>query len=106
VPLSAEGPTPFNLLATWSFNHRQPGVRRALADALTDHASLFAAGPTVVAGDFNNCVNWDTPRRRIIATPWSDSAGDGLTSAYHAFTHAAQGDEPDPTLWMYRQKGP
>jgi hypothetical protein len=48
VPLRAASPTPCNLLATWSFNHRQPGVRRALADALTDHADVFAAGPTVV----------------------------------------------------------
>jgi hypothetical protein len=104
VPLSAEGPMPFNLLATWSFNHRQPGVRRLFSDALTEHASVFAAGPTVVAGDFNDCVIWDTPRRPHHRQTVERLRGYGLMSAYHAVTRAEYGEEPDPTLWMYRHE--
>ena len=111
LPIRVDGPTPFNLLAVWSFNdrgqrgrHLRPGpVLRAL-----DAASSFCAEsrPLVVAGDFNNHSIWDRPGKpNNMAAITEAMHALGLVSAYHWTRGVALGDESEPThFWRDRRK--
>jgi exodeoxyribonuclease III len=54
----------------------------------------------VVAGDFNNNVLWDRPRKRNNHAMTVEELGAlDLKSAYHETRGIAQGNEPDPTIY-------
>jgi endonuclease/exonuclease/phosphatase family metal-dependent hydrolase len=96
VPLRVEGPVSFNLLAVWT--KLTPSYREAFANGLEAYEHLIAAGPTIVAGDFNGNANWDTPTTRI---PWRSAftrlSTLGLSSAYHTHTGEDFGTETTAT---------
>lgn len=66
------------------------------------YAELFAAGPLVVAGDFNHSASFDEklrPRRRFERSNRVLEQA-GLVSAYHRSTGEGFGEESKQTLWF------
>lgn len=64
------------------------------------YRAFIQEGPTVVAGDFNDNVRWDKPKKlnnhgaNVVALPAL-----GLRSAYHQSRGIKQGLEPEPTIY-------
>lgn len=110
VPIEVSGPERFHLLAVWSFHDRDlPGPKPAmgtLVRALTAYDAFCRAAPLVVAGDFNDNVFWDKPKRQRNHAHTVDALERlGLVSAYHFDRNVAQGAEPEPThYWRDRKK--
>jgi len=96
-PVRITGPRRFTILAVWTWP--APSYRQALENGLDAYAHL--PGPVVVAGDFNGNVRFDRPRRR---RKWADCfarlESAGMVSAYHAFSGAVHGEEPDATHYF------
>jgi exodeoxyribonuclease III len=109
LPLRVTGPTPFNLLAAWSFNATD-GISASdpgpLLRAIDRYGSFLSQGQTVVAGDFNNHRVFDKPGRAcnfLSTVPVLNRLG--LHSVYHrahGLTH--EQDEPHPTLFWMRHR--
>ena len=95
----------FNLINVWTKEaprreHRYIGQ---LAHYLGHHGRKIATGDHVVCGDFNSHVQWDhlfktTNHSTVVA----HLARLGLDSVYHHDHGLAQGQEPDPTFYLYR----
>ena len=111
VPIQVTGPTEFLLFAVWvmydrALNriHERPN-RWQMLQALEAYEPLLVSRRSIVAGDFNNAVQWDRPRRAsnhsVAASKLSDL---GLVSVYETSFAADQDQEPYPTLfWRRRQ---
>jgi exodeoxyribonuclease-3 len=103
LPLRVNGPCQFNLLAIWachahphSYKNRQGPLMRAMAA----YQPFIQDSPTVVAGDFNDNVLWDKPKRlNNHGTNVSRLTALGLKSAYHHTRNVAQGQEAEPTIY-------
>jgi exodeoxyribonuclease-3 len=105
APVRVTGPRPFTLLAVWAQNDRakvfHPLEPRSsqLQQALTVFRNELRGSPAVLAGDFNNNVQWDRGK----PADWTvtvDRLGEaGFVSAYHADRAVAYGREPEPTLY-------
>jgi exonuclease III len=103
LPLRLEG-AKLKVLATWAFNHRAES--RFGSEAIGRPLSVFAHlgnwidESTLVAGDFNNSVVWDKPRKPTNFANVDACLRDlGLCSAYHAHTREAFGKESKGTLF-------
>jgi exodeoxyribonuclease III len=111
VPIEVTGPVEFLLLAVWvMYNRAVRGLqerpnRWQMLQGLEIYAPLLLSRKSVVAGDFNNAVRWDGPRKAdnhsLAAQKLSDL---GLVSAYHANWATAQGKEEHPTLYWRRHR--
>jgi endonuclease/exonuclease/phosphatase family metal-dependent hydrolase len=99
LPVEVEGPMHFNLLGVWAFLAARQPSRRSFHDALEDYSAFVAERPAIVAGDFNNNVRWDTPRKPHHATAVAWMTARGLESAYHILGEHAQGREAHPTYF-------
>ena len=107
LPIAVRGPTNFNLLAVWAFNHRVPPTvtpnPATTRDAVIHYESFLRAGNGVVAGDFNASVIWDRDDGvgsfKALDTALSDL---GLVSAYHAHRNVSLGAEPEKTHFWQR----
>ena len=106
VPIEVTGPVDFILIAVWAMHGRavqriqERPNRWQLLQALDSYEALIRSQPTVVAGDFNNAVQWDKVGKssnHAVAVDRLESLG--LASAYHAYHEVAQGRELDPTLY-------
>ena len=108
LPVRIYGPTQFNLLAVWACHahqHSYEGRQGPLMRALTAYRSFIQAGPTVVAGDFNDNVLWDKPKRlNNHGANIRTLTALGLKSAYHQNRHVEQGQEPEPTIYWRNRK--
>jgi endonuclease/exonuclease/phosphatase family metal-dependent hydrolase len=111
VPIEVSGPFEFVIIGVWAMHNRaqkrideQPN-RWQLLQALEMYEPLLRSKPSVVAGDFNNALLWDRPGKASNHSAAVQKLQDlGLVSAYHVNRTAAQGREPDPTLyWMWHQ---
>jgi exodeoxyribonuclease-3 len=103
LPVRVAGPRRFNLLALWA-NHgkRLPRIAEPGPGltAIRAFDRFLRDAPSVVAGDFNNHVRWDRPRKaNNHAVAVAELARLGLVSAYHAFHAIEQGAERQPTLY-------
>jgi exodeoxyribonuclease-3 len=107
-PVRIHGPTSFNLLAVWachahsnSYEARQGPLMRAM----NTYRPFIQDGPTVVAGDFNDNVLWDKPKK---VNNHGINVGVltelGLRSAYHQSRGVEQGCEPEPTIYWRDRK--
>ena len=67
-------------------------------------AGFCVPAPAVVAGDFNNHVQWDRPGWRMNhANEIRALARLGLVSAYHVSRGVEAGNEPEPTFYRRRR---
>ena len=90
----------FNLLAVWSFNHRnelkEPGHPTTLA--FNHYRPFTLQKNSVVAGDFNNATIWDKPSgQNNMADTIARLEEQNLISAYHSFNSCLFGNESDST---------
>lgn len=107
-PLRIDGPTQFNLLAVWachahanSYEARQGPLMRAM----NAYRAFIENGPTVVAGDFNDNVRWDKPKKvNNHGTNVGALTAFGLRSAYHQSRGVDQGKELEPTIYWRNRK--
>lgn len=111
VPIEVTGPAEFLLLAVWVMHNRavnrieESPNRWQMLQALEAYESLLRSRRCVVAGDFNNAIRWDGPRKASNHSLAVQKLGDfGLVSAYHTSTVAEQGKEADPTLFWTRSE--
>lgn len=105
LPVDVSGPTDLLLVGVCATNRRAKAHPERLHH-LTQPAAIpsildFDGGTdrVVVAGDFNNNLIWDTPRRATFNDTVSRLEGSGLTSLYHHTTGEAFGAETTPTIW-------
>lgn len=99
------GPVTFSLIAIWAMNHRASNIKAFPQSNPQPVAALNTywtddSGPTVLAGDFNHNVSWDSGMafakqhaRTLDAAKRAD-----LVSAYHHHFSEPQGAETIPTL--------
>jgi exodeoxyribonuclease-3 len=112
LPARVEGPCTFNLLGLWSHHHKAPLSVRDPGPtllALAAYRRFLRRRPAIVAGDLNNHVRWDRPRKASNHANAMAALGKlGMVSAYHQFFGVAQGGERHPTLyWRDRsESGP
>jgi exonuclease III len=109
LPVEVDGPARLNILAVWAKYYpadkriHQPGPT---IRALGHYRTFLSAQPALIAGDFNNNVEWD--RRRHASnhrTMLELSASMGFFSAYHSFSGEEQGRETTPTLhWKTKER--
>ena len=110
APVRINGPEDFNLLAVWAQNASGGNTRKRQAGplrrALTKYRDFLSDGDVVVAGDFNNNVQWDRPGWRINHFTVVEMLEKfGIVSAYHHQSSEAQGAETVPThYWRDRKK--
>lgn len=107
LPVGVDGPVPFNLFACWIKNAKARCDVPMDAD-LTQGAKLPLVYetlvsdpdvPVVIAGDFNNSVNWDKGTERDFCRLVEQYDSLGLVSAYHHWAAEAFGNESSPTFW-------
>jgi endonuclease/exonuclease/phosphatase family protein len=108
LPIRIEGPTQFNPLAVWACHahgNSYEGRQGALMRAMTAYRSFIQDDPSVVAGDFNDNVLWDKPKK---LNNHGTNVGTlnmlGLKSAYHQSRNVEQGQEPEPTIYWRNRK--
>lgn len=99
LPVKAEGAMSFNLIGVWSFaSHRQPS-RSYFHEAISGYEDLIRDQPTIIIGDFNNNVRWDTKAKPYHkqAVEWMKERG--LVSLYHHQENEEQGEETQATYF-------
>ena len=100
---------PVHLLGVWAQNasegHRQKDNPGFLQRALRRYRRFLRAAPAVVAGDFNNHVQWDRAPDggSTMPTRFVPLARLGLVSAYHVSRGVEAGNEPEPTFYWRRR---
>lgn len=107
LPIEVRGPTNFNLLAVWAFNHRVPATvtpnPRTTREAVMYYAPFLGSADGVVAGDFNASVLWDRDDGMESFKALDATLSDlGLVSAYHARRNVPLGEEPEKTHFWQR----
>jgi exonuclease III len=108
LPVSLSSPR-MRLLAVWAYNHRASrfGAEHIgkPMDVFRELEEWFSGAATVVAGDFNNSVEWDRP-----GGPNNFAAVDdflnklGLRSVYHGETGESLGSESRDTYFHTKSK--
>lgn len=105
LPVRVDGPAGFTLLASWC-RSKHPGIDVDRPKPLSQleqlpevYGHLLAAGPTVVAGDFNHSARFDLPAHRSWGAVNASFERSGLKSAYHSVTGEAFGAESASTFF-------
>jgi exodeoxyribonuclease-3 len=103
LPVRVKGAANFNLVALWAHHHRAP-FRQVTPGptlrALQAYRRLLRERPSILAGDLNNHIRWDRPRKASNHANALAVLDDlGMVSAYHAFLGLAPGAEHHPTLY-------
>jgi hypothetical protein len=109
LPLKIFGPHNLNVLAVWAYNYksRHPAYRNGAPTraALKHYRHFITAGPTIVAGDFNNSVIWDLPGKDgNFSNLVNDMQADGLVSVYHLNGNNEFGKESEPTCYPKKRR--
>lgn len=102
-----DGPVSFAVVAVWA--QQEPTYSEALRRGLSVYRDLLVAGPSVLLGDFNSSVAWDTGHGRSDHHEFETQLHQefGLVSAYHAATGERPGQESRPThFWRWQQASP
>lgn len=97
----------FNAVAAWTKQSHGGtfGYAGQLWKYLQSHSKDIKDGECVLLGDLNSNIQWDRPDRW-----WNHSDNVkildslGLKSLYHEQYNLDQGEETDPTFYMYRHK--
>jgi exodeoxyribonuclease-3 len=108
APVLIDGPTRFNLLAVWACHAKKNSYDAKLGPlrrAISAYQTFVEGSPTVVAGDFNDNVQWDKPTKiNKHSANVSELGALGLQSAYHYSRGVDQGSETEPTLYWRDRK--
>jgi hypothetical protein len=97
-----------NILGAWAMNQRgmEVGPKRGRIQRTVAHYEAFlGGGRSILMGDLNNNVTWDTPRFPEYADLVAILARFGLANVYHARTGESAGYESVATLFQYRHLG-
>ena len=101
--VQVDGPSPFRLIAVWSYLSGSPKVNPVI-EALDAWAEWTSGMPLVVAGDFNTGGWWqdirEGPMSHFPIVERLESLG--LHSAYHADRGTEQGADENTTHWHSR----
>jgi exodeoxyribonuclease III len=107
-PIRVDGPTQFNLLAVWACHahaNSYAGRQGPLMRAMGAYRDFIQDSPTIVAGDFNDNVLWDKPKKlNNHGKNVNALTAFGLRSAYHQSRGVGHGSEPDPTIYWRNRK--
>ena len=93
------------LLAVWAFHHRaakqDASLTGFISDVLDTLDPWLASGRSIMAGDFNNNLQWDKPRSKHSFRPLVHRLRRlGLRSAYHEHTLEGFNKESKPTHYF------
>ena len=108
APVEIGGPISFNLLAVWACHNKANSYKARLGPlrrSLNEYNDFLQERPAVVAGDFNDNVQWDKPKKlNNHGLNVSRLAALGLHSAYHHARSENQGEEKEPTIFWRDRK--
>jgi exodeoxyribonuclease-3 len=108
LPVEIGGPIRFNLLAVWACHNKEKSYEGRLGPlrrSLDEYGDFLQEHPAVVAGDFNDNVQWDKPKKaNNHGSNVSKLAVLGLRSAYHHCRGESQGAELEPTIFWRDRK--
>lgn len=95
----------FNILAVWASVHAgNMRYVRVLHHIIDRYAAFLRAKPSIVTGDFNSNTMWDGKRLSGGHAGIVDKLQlIGLKSLYHYQTGEPQGEESQPTFYLYRK---
>lgn len=104
VPIRVDGPVTFTLFAVWTVPHLDTRYyAQCLFEALDAYRPIFSSPPVVVAGDFNDNVDFDGRMSEPLL--FSDLLQQfetyGLRSLYHMHGECPHGGEADKTFFLY-----
>jgi exodeoxyribonuclease-3 len=103
VRVTGPGETAFHLVALWAHHGiagRTMSTTGPTLQALTAYESFLRARSSIVAGDFNNHVQWDKAGKAWNhANTVAAFERLGFVSAYHQFLGLEQGAEEHPTFY-------
>ncbi|HJQ97505.1 MAG TPA: hypothetical protein VJ826_04270 [Candidatus Polarisedimenticolaceae bacterium] len=94
IAATVRGPFDFRLAAVWAV----AGAVEPLPRALERLGPFLSAGPSAVAGDFNDTL---APRGPVL----HQLGLLGFDSAYHRLRRVSFGGEREPTLYLRRREG-
>jgi Endonuclease/Exonuclease/phosphatase family. len=93
----------FLLLAVWARGGGTDRYVRGVVDALDSYQTLITSYPTVVMGDINSNTFWDrdNPGSRNHTALVRRLAEQRIVSVYHEVNAERQGEERQPTFYLY-----
>lgn len=108
IPIQVTGKDTFNLFAVWAMYDKENPQRRYVAQvwhAINYYEDLLNE-PTMIVGDFNWNIRWDTELSSKIDAKWTDVAdllkSKGITSVYHRCGKTPFGKEERPTYYHHK----
>lgn len=109
LPVSIPEVPPVTLLNVWAMNNTEQREKRYIGQLWTalQHYD-FVDEKTVIAGDINWNVRWDSSPAYGLVADYTDVINEldnyGLCSAYHELTGEDYGEESEPTFFMRRKE--
>ncbi len=97
----------FHLYAVWANNHFDTDGRyiEQVWKAIHHYDKSLSSIPSILAGDFNSNSIWDKSHGEKSHSAVVDYLYKrDIVSAYHSFFGQSQGEETQPTLYMYRNQ--
>jgi len=96
------GPETFLLLVVWSKGKQKFRYVMGVVKALEAYREQIENSPTIVIGDFNSNVMWDSwhPKDLNHSAMINALSRLGIVSSYHSFFGEAQGAESRPTCYL------
>jgi exodeoxyribonuclease III len=109
APIKVAGDFAFNLIGVWACHAKPTSYVDKLGPlrrSLRAYHNFILSAACIVAGDFNDNVQWDKPRRANKHSLNVELLEElGLSSAYHSYHSESQGSETRPTIfWRNRSE--
>ncbi|MFT3796231.1 endonuclease/exonuclease/phosphatase family protein [Flavobacterium sp.] len=103
----SNGKIDFLLFAVWANNpqDKEGAYVTQVWKAFHHYENLLAGKDSIWIGDFNSNTIWDKPRREGNHSALVKKLETHqVFSTYHTFHHQVQGQETDPTFFLYRHR--
>lgn len=97
----------FVLFAVWAYNNddKHYNYIGQVWKAIQYYRELLQNYDVLLAGDFNSNMIWDKLNRKTNHTMVVEMLGElNIHSTYHQFANQIQGNEADPTFYLYRHE--
>ena len=106
VPVKVtDGNTSFSLFGVWTVNTGKPGGHyiHQIWNAVEFYQSEIGSEKTLLIGDFNSNVVFDKKNSAVSHQNLVRNLSEkGLKSVYHTAHNQVQGEEAEPTFYLYR----